>query len=196
MTTASKRSSPTAKGGRLPGARTPRPRPLRGPHPLRQADGLELLPFAGFEMNAVWMELMLIAQLLVVLTDTLLLRGELSGLEPKRLRYRALQHRQPPRLPCSPGDVAPGRRWLGPRSSPPPSRGFRRCRRRPAELRRGSVGRACSPHRPSVTSLTLPARKAPRERPDQERHARPRRRSTARERSPTFLHLGVTRGAW
>jgi len=52
--------------------------------------GLDLLPFGGFEMNAVWMELVLIAQLLVALTDTLLLRGELSGLEPKRLRYRAL----------------------------------------------------------------------------------------------------------
>ena len=36
------------------------------------------------------MELVLIAQLLLALTDTLLLRGELSGLEPKRLRYRAL----------------------------------------------------------------------------------------------------------
>jgi Transposase DDE domain group 1 len=52
--------------------------------------GLELLPFADFQMNAVWMELVLIAQLLLALTDTLLLRGELSGLEPKRLRYRAL----------------------------------------------------------------------------------------------------------
>jgi len=52
--------------------------------------GLELLPFADFRMNAVWMELVLIAQLLLALTDTLLLRGELSGLEPKRLRYRAL----------------------------------------------------------------------------------------------------------
>jgi len=36
------------------------------------------------------MELVLIAQLLLALTDTLVLRGELSGLEPKRLRYRAL----------------------------------------------------------------------------------------------------------
>ena len=52
--------------------------------------GLELLPFSDFQMNAVWMELVLIAQLLLALTDTLLLRGELSGLEPKRLRYRAL----------------------------------------------------------------------------------------------------------
>ena len=52
--------------------------------------GLELLPFADFAMNAVWMELVLIAQALVAWIDILLLRGELSGLEPKRLRYRAL----------------------------------------------------------------------------------------------------------
>lgn len=52
--------------------------------------GLELLPFADFQMNAVWMELVLIAQALIAWIDTLLLRGELSGLEPKRLRYRAL----------------------------------------------------------------------------------------------------------
>lgn len=41
-------------------------------------------------MNAVRLELVLIAQLLLALADTLLLRGELQGLEPKRLRYRAL----------------------------------------------------------------------------------------------------------
>jgi len=52
--------------------------------------GLELLPFGDFEMNAVWMELVLIAGALVAWADLLLLRGELSGLEPKRLRYRAL----------------------------------------------------------------------------------------------------------
>jgi hypothetical protein len=55
-----------------------------------KAIGLELLPFGDFQMNAAWMELVLIAQLLLALTDTLILRGELSGLEPKRLRYRAL----------------------------------------------------------------------------------------------------------
>lgn len=55
-----------------------------------KAMGLELLPFGDFEMNAVWMELVLIAGALVAWVDTLLLRGELSGLEPKRLRYRAL----------------------------------------------------------------------------------------------------------
>jgi hypothetical protein len=55
-----------------------------------KAMGLELLPFGEFAMNAVWMELVLIAQALVAWIDILLLRGELSGLEPKRLRYRAL----------------------------------------------------------------------------------------------------------
>lgn len=55
-----------------------------------KAMGLELLPFGDFAMNAVWMELVLIAQALVAWIDILLLRGELSGLEPKRLRYRAL----------------------------------------------------------------------------------------------------------
>jgi hypothetical protein len=55
-----------------------------------KAMGLELLPFGNFEMNAVWMELVLIAGALLAWIDTLLLRGELSGLEPKRLRYRAL----------------------------------------------------------------------------------------------------------
>ncbi len=52
--------------------------------------GLELLPFGDFAMNAVWLELVLIAGALLAWTDILLLRGELSGLEPKRLRYRAL----------------------------------------------------------------------------------------------------------
>jgi hypothetical protein len=52
--------------------------------------GLELLPFGDFAMNAVWLELVLIAGALVAWTDILLLRGELQGLEPKRLRYRAL----------------------------------------------------------------------------------------------------------
>src|SRR5680860_1590270 len=45
--------------------------------------GLELLPFGDFEMNAVWMELVLIAGALVAWADLLLLRGELSGLGSK-----------------------------------------------------------------------------------------------------------------
>lgn len=52
--------------------------------------GLELLPFQGFGMNAVWVELVLISQAVVAWADALVLRGEFQGLEPKGLSYRAL----------------------------------------------------------------------------------------------------------
>jgi hypothetical protein len=41
-------------------------------------------------MNAVWLELSLIAQDLLAWTRALTLDGELAGCEPKRLRYRLL----------------------------------------------------------------------------------------------------------
>jgi len=41
-------------------------------------------------MNAVWLELSLIAQDLLAWTTALALDGELAGCEPKRLRYRLL----------------------------------------------------------------------------------------------------------
>ena len=68
--------------------------------------GLELLPFGDFEMNAVWMELVLIAGALLAWTDLLLLRGELQGLEPKRLRYRALHTAGRLAFPRPPRDPA------------------------------------------------------------------------------------------
>jgi len=52
--------------------------------------GLSKLPFRSFDMNAVWLELVLIAHDLLVWTKTLLLEGELATCEPKRLRYRLL----------------------------------------------------------------------------------------------------------
>ncbi len=53
--------------------------------------GLELLPFSDFEMNAVWMELVLIAGALVAWADLLLLRGELWGFRSRNgLRSRTL----------------------------------------------------------------------------------------------------------
>ena len=52
--------------------------------------GLENLPFRDFQMNAVWLELVLIAHDLIAWTKALLLSGELSKAEPKRLRYRLL----------------------------------------------------------------------------------------------------------
>ena len=52
--------------------------------------GLAKMPFKAFAMNAVWLELVLIAHDLLAWTKTLLLSGELSRSEPKRLRHRLL----------------------------------------------------------------------------------------------------------
>jgi Transposase DDE domain group 1 len=52
--------------------------------------GMERLPFRDFAMNAVWLELSLIAQDLVAWTKALALEGELARSEPKRLRHRLL----------------------------------------------------------------------------------------------------------
>jgi len=52
--------------------------------------GLENLPFREFALNAVWLELSLIAQDLSVWTQALCLDGELAICEPKTLRYRLL----------------------------------------------------------------------------------------------------------
>jgi Transposase DDE domain group 1 len=50
--------------------------------------GMAKLPFRDFQMNAVWLELSLIAQDLLAWTKALCLDAELTGCEPKRLRYR------------------------------------------------------------------------------------------------------------
>jgi Transposase DDE domain group 1 len=52
--------------------------------------GLDNLPFREFALNAVWLELSLIAQDLSVWTQALCLDGELAICEPKTLRYRLL----------------------------------------------------------------------------------------------------------
>ncbi len=52
--------------------------------------GLRNLPFRDFAANAVWLELVLIAQDLTSWAQTLLLEGDLARCEPKRLRYRLL----------------------------------------------------------------------------------------------------------
>ena len=52
--------------------------------------GLRNLPFRGFQPNAAWLELVLMAQDLLAWTQRLLLSGELARCEPKRLRYRLL----------------------------------------------------------------------------------------------------------
>jgi hypothetical protein len=52
--------------------------------------GLENLPFREFDLNAVWLELSMIAQDLIAWTQTMCLEGELATCEPKALRYRLL----------------------------------------------------------------------------------------------------------
>jgi hypothetical protein len=52
--------------------------------------GLENFPFRAFALNAVWLELSLIAQDLIAWTQTLCLERELAVCEPKALRYRLL----------------------------------------------------------------------------------------------------------
>jgi hypothetical protein len=52
--------------------------------------GMAKLPFRDYQMNAVWLEISLIAQDLLAWTTALTLDGELACCEPKRLRYRLL----------------------------------------------------------------------------------------------------------
>lgn len=52
--------------------------------------GMRNLPFRAFAMNEVWLELVLMATDLLVWAKRLLLSGELSRCEPKRLRHRLL----------------------------------------------------------------------------------------------------------
>jgi hypothetical protein len=52
--------------------------------------GLAKLPFRAFAMNAVWLELVLIAHDLLAWAKGLLLTGELARSRPKRLRHRLL----------------------------------------------------------------------------------------------------------
>jgi Transposase DDE domain group 1 len=53
-----------------------------------KATGLANLPFDRWRRNAVWLELVLMAQDLTVWAQTLLLDGALAVAEPKTLRYR------------------------------------------------------------------------------------------------------------
>ena len=52
--------------------------------------GLARLPFRDFAMNAVWLELVLVAHDLIAWTKALLLSGELARSRPKRIRHRLL----------------------------------------------------------------------------------------------------------
>jgi Transposase DDE domain group 1 len=50
--------------------------------------GLSKFPFKEFQLNEVWLQIVMLAHDLIVWTQALLLSGELAKAEPKRLRYR------------------------------------------------------------------------------------------------------------
>ncbi|MBV9338399.1 MAG: IS1380 family transposase [Solirubrobacterales bacterium] len=50
--------------------------------------GLSKFPFKEFQLNDVWLQIVMLAHDLIVWTQALLLDGELAKAEPKRLRYR------------------------------------------------------------------------------------------------------------
>jgi DDE family transposase len=52
--------------------------------------GLAKFPFKEFQLNEVWLQIVMLAHDLIVWAQALLLSGELAKAEPKRLRYRLL----------------------------------------------------------------------------------------------------------
>jgi Transposase DDE domain group 1 len=52
--------------------------------------GLSKFPFKDFQLNEVWLQLVMLAHDLIVWTQALALEGELAKAEPKRLRYTLL----------------------------------------------------------------------------------------------------------
>lgn len=61
---------------------------------VAKSTGLSNLPFREFAHNAVWLELVLIAQDLIAWGQSVLLDGELARREPKRLRLSAVARRR------------------------------------------------------------------------------------------------------
>jgi hypothetical protein len=52
--------------------------------------GMAKFPFKEFQLNEVWLEIVMLAHDLIVWTQALLLDGQLAKAEPKRLRYQLL----------------------------------------------------------------------------------------------------------
>ncbi len=90
--------------------------------------GLTNLPFRDFDANAVWLELVLTAQDLLYMTQTLCLTGELARAEPKRLRYRLLHTAGRLAFHARQAILRLPRACPGPGSSPPRSRASPPCR--------------------------------------------------------------------
>ena len=81
--------------------------------------GLENLPFREFALNAVWVELSLIAQDLIAWTQRLCFDRRARDLRTQSTALPAAAHRRPSRLPRPPRGPAPPRQLaVGQRISP------------------------------------------------------------------------------
>ncbi len=180
--TASRRSSSIAP--EPPPLSSASTRPWRGPHSLLQADGPGAAPLRQLRDERGLTELVLIAGALLAWADTMLLRGEPSGLKPKRLRYRALHTAGRPA-------AAPSTPVAQPALGAPLALGGGARRRLHAASRTAGSGRLTAP----AAALATPLRSARpasaclqtvASAPFQRLPLIPRRRSRARERSHTL----------
>lgn len=121
--------------------------------------GLRKLPFRGFDHNAIWLELGLIAHDLTSWTQALLLTGEWRVASPSGfvIASSTLPHAWP--SPADARSFACRPRGLGLHSSLPPLRGSKRCRRHRAKTNRCFLMTAVSPSvlRCARTAMPTPA---------------------------------------
>ena len=134
--------------------------------------GLENLPFREFNLNAVWLELSLIAQDLIAWTQRLCLDRRARDLRTQSAALPAAAHRRTA-LPSTPAarSCASQRTGHGPASSPPRSPGYASCQHPPADQPR--------PGEQTQTMCTSPAFNA--DGPLSRKHGAPRRSRRRRD---------------
>ena len=90
--------------------------------------GLAKFPFKEFQLNEVWLQIVLFAHDLMVWTQALLLSGELQTAEPKRLRYRSCTSPAGSRSTAAADGCDCNTTGHGPPNSPPRSASSKRSR--------------------------------------------------------------------
>ena len=107
--------------------------------------GLAKLPFKAFALNEVWVEIVMLAHDLIVWTQALLLNGELSKAEPKRLRHRRFHVAARLAFSARQGSCTSLAAGRGPMRSRPRSRNSKRCPLRPADRHPGHYSPRAEP---------------------------------------------------
>jgi Transposase DDE domain group 1 len=90
-------------------------------------------PFKEFALNEVWLQIVMLAHDLIVWTQALLLTGELTKVEPKRLRYRLFHVAAASRSTDGALSSASNTTGPGATSSSPPSTSSKRSQPPPAD---------------------------------------------------------------